>query len=68
MKDVTFPRNEGWAMIEAVEALIDLALREDLSPHDITTKSLIKEKDRGSAVVLAKKIFCWQDWSFTGCF
>ena len=44
-------------MIEAVEALIDLALREDLGPHDITTKSLIKEKDRGSATVLAKEDF-----------
>jgi nicotinate-nucleotide pyrophosphorylase (carboxylating) len=44
-------------MIEAVEALIDLALQEDLGPHDITTKSLIKEKDRGSATVLAKEDF-----------
>ena len=44
-------------MIEAVEALIDFALREDLGPHDITTKSLIKEKDRGSATVLAKEDF-----------
>ena len=44
-------------MIEAVEALIDLALREDLGPHDITTKSLIKEKDRGAATVLAKENF-----------
>jgi Nicotinate-nucleotide pyrophosphorylase len=44
-------------MIEAVEALIDLALREDLGPHDITTKSLVKEKDRGVATVLAKEDF-----------
>jgi len=44
-------------MIEPVETLIDLALREDLGPQDITTQSLIKEKDGGSATVLAKEDF-----------
>ena len=44
-------------MIEAIDALIDLALREDLGPHDVTTKSLVKKKDRGSATVLAKEDF-----------
>ena len=44
-------------MIEAVESLIDLALRDDLGPHDITTKSLVKEKDCGFARIVAKEDF-----------
>lgn len=44
-------------MIEGIDALIDLALQEDFGPHDVTTKSLIKEKDLGVAKVLAKEDF-----------
>ena len=44
-------------MIEGVDSLIDLALQEDLGPHDVTTKSLLKETDRGVAIVSAKEDF-----------
>ncbi|MCX8011558.1 MAG: carboxylating nicotinate-nucleotide diphosphorylase [Desulfobacterota bacterium] len=40
-----------------VETLIDLALQEDLGPHDITTNALISETDYGVAKVIAKEDF-----------
>ncbi len=44
-------------MIEAVEALIDLALREDLGPHDITTK-VYQGKRPWVCHNMAKEDFC----------
>ncbi len=40
-----------------VETLIDLALEEDLGPHDLTTNALIPETDYGIAKVMAKEDF-----------
>jgi nicotinate-nucleotide pyrophosphorylase (carboxylating) len=42
---------------ELMETLIDLALQEDLGPHDVTTNALIPETAYGIAKVLAKEDF-----------
>ena len=44
-------------MIDGIEAIIDLALWEDIGHQDVTTKSLIDEKDIGSARIIAKEDF-----------
>jgi len=44
-------------MIDGIEAIIDLALWEDIGHQDVTTKSLINEKDIGSARIYAKEDF-----------
>ena len=44
-------------MTEVIASLIELALQEDLGLQDVTTKSLIKEKDLGKARVIAKEAF-----------
>jgi len=44
-------------MIDGIGAIIDLALWEDIGHQDVTTKSLIDEKDIGSASISAKEDF-----------
>lgn len=44
-------------MVKGVEALIDLALWEDIGPRDVTTNSLIKKHEQGCARIRAKECF-----------
>ena len=44
-------------MIDGTETLIELALWEDIGHQDVTTKSLINEKDMGIARIRAKEDF-----------
>ncbi|RLA94781.1 MAG: carboxylating nicotinate-nucleotide diphosphorylase [Deltaproteobacteria bacterium] len=44
-------------MIDGIQAIIDLALWEDIGHQDLTTKSLIDEKEKGAAILQAKEAF-----------
>jgi nicotinate-nucleotide pyrophosphorylase (carboxylating) len=51
------PNFQGKTMEYAIKPLIDMALREDIGPGDITTDNLIDEFANGEAFIVAKEDF-----------